>query len=409
MRLWRRFPVPLLLAAAAAAAADEPGATPASGAAPSVSLRLTPGDPAELPRPLPIDPDVLAPPAARPRKPGTTGTEFVIAPIPIVNPTFGTGLALAAGLVFPIDPDDADSPPSIAGVGGFYTDSHSYAIAAAFRTYLDHDRWRLLAAAATSDLHYDFFGVGSGAGNAGVSVPLSQRVDGYAVEVLRRVRPSFFAGLRYVWARSVIRVESANPEIPVPEEGRSETSAALGLHLQGDSRDSTFYPARGVLADLKADFNDPAVGATRTYQSYTVAGNVYARLGERGVLAMRLSGCSAQGDVPLYALCLFGMRNDLRGYDIGRYRDRLMYATQAEYRVSPPDRRGVLGRIGFVVFAGVGEVAPTVSAFGSDQLLPSLGGGLRILVARENRINFRIDYAWGKSGRGLYLGLGEAF
>ncbi|HET7452007.1 MAG TPA: BamA/TamA family outer membrane protein, partial [Thermoanaerobaculia bacterium] len=308
-----------------------------------------------------------------------------------------------------IDREDRESPPTIAGLGGFYTDNHSWALAAAFRTYLDHDRWRVMAVGATSDLHYDFFGVGSGAGNAGVSVPLSQRVDALGVELLRRVRPSLFAGLRYTTARSVIRVESDNPEVPVPENDLRETSGALGVRIQGDSRDSTFYPSRGFFADLKADFDDPAFGATRTYQSYTVAGNLYTSLAKRSVLALRLSGCSAQGDVPLYALCLFGARNDLRGYDIGRYRDHAMFATQAEFRVSPPERSGILGRIGFVAFAGVGEVAPSFSGLGSDTLLPSAGGGVRILVARENRINFRIDYAWGKAGGGLYLGLGEAF
>ena len=241
-------------------------------------------------------------------------------------------------------------------------------------------------------------------------MPLSQSVDAYGAEVLRRVSTSLFAGLRYVSARSVIRVHEENPEVPVPERDRQDTSAALGLHVQADSRDNTFNPSRGVLADLKADFNDPAFGASRTYQSYTAAGNVYAATGERQILAMRLSACSAQGDTPLYALCLFGSRSDLRGYDIGRYRDHSMFAAQAEYRLSLPESLGFFGKFGFVAFAGVGEVAPRFSSLNSDDLLPGGGAGIRFLVAKQNKINFRIDYAWGKSGsKGLYIGVGEAF
>jgi outer membrane translocation and assembly module TamA len=87
-----------------------------------------------------------------------------------------------------------------------------------------------------------------------------------------------------------------------------------------------------------------------------------------------------------------------------------MFATQAEYRLSLPESLGFFGKFGFVAFAGVGEVAPSFSNLNSDELLPGGGAGIRFLVARQNRINFRIDYAWGKAGsRGLYIGVGEAF
>jgi outer membrane protein assembly factor BamA len=404
-------PFLFLLLTASPAAADEPAPKPPLAETGPVDVRLTAADPTDLPRPLPLDPEAVAPPSgADSAEVEKKGRELVIAPIPIVNPTFGTGLALVAGLVFPIDKNDKDSPPTVAGVGGFYTDNHSYAVAAAIRTYLDHDRWRLLGIAATSQLNYDFFGVGSGAGSAGKSIPLSQRVDAFGLEGLRRVASSLFAGIRYVYARSVIRVDGENPDVSFPERDLEEVSASLGLHVQGDSRDSTFNPSRGVLADLRTDFYDPAFGSTRTYQSYSASGNLYLAAGARQILAVRLSACAAHGDVPTYALCLFGSHNDLRGYDIGRYRDRAMFATQAEYRLSLPESLGFFGKFGFVAFAGVGEVAPSFSNLNSDELLPGGGAGIRFLVARQNRINFRIDYAWGKAGsRGLYIGVGEAF
>jgi outer membrane protein assembly factor BamA len=410
-RARRCVPLLLLLLTVPLTAAGEPNPEPTPGAPAPINVRLTAADPIDLPRPMPIDEETVAPsPGATPADGGKRSRELVIAPIPIVNPTFGTGLALVAGLVFPINKDDKDSPPTVLGAGGFYTDNHSYAAAAAIRTYLNHDRWRLLGIAATGELNYDFFGVGSGAGSAGKSVPLSQRVDAFGAEVLRRVSTSLFAGIRYAHARSVLRVDGENPEVPVPERDLEETSASLGLHVQADSRDSTFNPSRGVLADLKTDFYDPAFGSTRTYQSYTAAGNAYVAAGERQILAMRVSACSARGDTPLYALCLFGSRNDLRGYDIGRYRDHAMFAAQAEYRLSLPESLGFLGKFGFVAFAGLGEVAPSFSALNSEDLLPGGGAGIRFLVAKENRINFRIDYAWGKAGsKGLYIGVGEAF
>jgi outer membrane protein assembly factor BamA len=186
--------------------------------------------------------------------------------------------------------------------------------------------------------------------------------------------------------------------------------AALGLRVQGDSRDSTTYPLRGALADLEADFYDPAFGGKRSFQSYRLYGNAYFSLRERQVLAARLTACSVRGDAPVYALCLFGTKNDLRGYQVGKFLNRAMLAAQAEYRLSLPERLGFFGHFGFVAFAGAGEVAPGLGDFNSEDLLPSAGLGIRYLLARENRVNFRIDYAWGKAGnRGLYVGVGEAF
>lgn len=59
--------------------------------------------------------------------------------------------------------------------------------------------------------------------------------------------------------------------------------------------------------------------------------------------------------------------------------------------------------------AAVSQTRVHLTALSTDDLLPA--GGLGIyLLSRQNHINFRADYAWGKSGsKGVYLGVGEAF
>ena len=106
--------------------------------------------------------------------------------------------------------------------------------------------------------------------------------------------------------------------------------------------------------------------------------NKYSSLGPRQVLAYRVMGCGVGGDVPFYDLCLFGFSNDLRGYYAGQFRDRRMFATQVEYRFE------LFWRIGVVGFVGVGAVAPELSKFRGDELLPAGGGGFRLTVAKKN-------------------------
>src|SRR5260370_20298079 len=105
-------------------------------------------------------------------------------------------------------------------------------------------------------------------------------------------------------------------------------------------------------------------------------------------------GCGVTGDpIPFFELCQFGMMGDLRGYQLGRYRDRTMFATQAEWRVT------LWRRFGATVFGGVGEVAPKWSGYDAENLLPSAGLGLRYNLSKQRRINLRLDLAHNKTGR----------
>lgn len=94
----------------------------------------------------------------------------------------------------------------------------------------------------------------------------------------------------------------------------------------------------------------------------------------------------------------------LRGYVRGRYRDRALAALQGEYR--SPVRR----RLGGVLFAGVGTVAPSLHRLGSGRLLPTHGVGVRLELDPQQRTSVRADYGRGIDGAsGLYLGFNQAF
>jgi hypothetical protein len=390
--------------------------SPTPAAASEPRIHLSAADAQEVPAPLPLSPDAIAPVRRVRSTPGKPeeekGLDFIAAPIPISNPTFGTGLAAVAAVLFPISKEDRVSPDTTVGIGGLYTDNHSWAFGAAARVYFAEDHWRFLAGGAFGDIHYDLFPAGLHPGDEFPGVPIQQKVEGGTAEILRRVSSVLFLGARYTYARTTVGLDVADSdsEAAPPVRDRSVTLASLALRTQADSRDSTLYPRSGALFDLTASFYDEAFGGTRVFQSYNAAINKYVGLGERSVLGVRLSACEIRGDAPVYALCLFGSDNDLRGYEVGRYINRSMFAAQAEYRWSLPDRPGFFGHLGFVGFVGVGEVARSFGDMTSDDLLPGGGVGVRYLLSRQSHINFRIDYAWGKAGsRGLYVGVGEAF
>lgn len=348
--------------------------------------------------PLPLGPASVASGGSQ-----SENGEWVIAPIPFRNASFGWGIGLGAGYIYQPLQDQTNAPPWVSGIGAFYTENGTWGVGGAHKMNLDGDRWRISGGGGYADLYYDFYGVGSDAGNAGRSVALNQRVGGGRAEILRQVSDNWYAGLRYTFGNSRTRLENTNlpPGVQLAPDDLSANVGALGVHVQRDTRDSQFYPRAGSLLNLSVDLFENAFGSDFTFQAYELSYNHYLNLASNHVVALRGYGRATSGRVPFFALCSFGTKGDLRGYTPGRYRDKMMFATQAEYRWR------ITQRFGLVAFAGIGGVAPELDEF--ETVLPSGGVGARYVIAKKNNVSLRLDAAWGRDERVIYFGVGEAF
>jgi outer membrane translocation and assembly module TamA len=177
----------------------------------------------------------------------------------------------------------------------------------------------------------------------------------------------------------------------------------VGGRAQRDTRDSSFYPRTGSFADMQLRVFDPALGSPFAYSVLPLSYDHYFSPGVRDVVALRLAGRLAFGDVPFYGQSFFGAGGDLRGYPVGEYHDEVLLAAQAEYR------RELIGWLSAVAFAGLGTVAPALDELDEGPTLPSTGIGLRFTLEKQNHVNFRIDLGWGRDEAVVYLGVGEAF
>ena len=330
---------------------------------------------------------------------------LVIAPIPISSPAFGSGLLLITAYVFKLNKNDKKSPPSSLGAAGVFTSNGTRGLALGGRLYLKENKYQTTFAVAKGRANLDFFGIGRIPGRSAIAVPLEMSGTIFFGEGMRNIGKNIFVGPRFQYRRLSANIDG--PPLPggfeVPAIDIKSTSAAIGVHVQRDRRDSTFYPTKGSLFDFTGDFFDQAWGSRREYQTYKIAYNGFREIKERQVLAYRVMACSANGSVPFYDLCLFGYNSDIRGYTTGQFQNRRMFATQAEYRVEWRKR------LGFTTFGGVGGVGRTWRDFRSDQLLPAGGVGLRFNLDKKNHMNYRVDLAFGREGRTLSIGVGEAF
>jgi outer membrane protein assembly factor BamA len=171
-----------------------------------------------------------------------------------------------------------------------------------------------------------------------------------------------------------------------------------------DTRDNIFSASRGQYHQLTVDLNGSALGSDYDFGRYVLDLRGYVDTMPDHVLALQGYFGFETGDPPFQHLFLFGGQDLMRGYYLGRFRDKNMIALQAEYRIVP-----ILWRLGAVVFGGIGDVADEPSNFAIGDFKYSIGGGIRFLLIRAEGIALRLDFGFGDGDSGFYITLGEAF
>jgi outer membrane protein assembly factor BamA len=290
-------------------------------------------------------------------------------------------------------------------IGGavFGSEKKSYGGALGYLGRFDEDNWKVMAGGGYAKINSDFYGVGKDASSKDISVLMEQKVTFFSLQVTPKIW-GVFVGLTLGYNKidNSFDVQGLPATVPVNSKLSNE-SWVPGLKLQLDHRDNTFYPQHGYLTDLQMQFYNENLGSSANFDKYRVDHNQYIHLWDENVLALRAALQAALGDVPFYYLPMFGMRSDLRGFKAGKYRDKVVWDLQAEYRQRFTDHWGG------VIFAGAGDVQPSVQEVTLDDLLWSEGVGLRYGLGAKNPVDFQCDVAYGDDAWSWYFGVGQAF
>lgn len=253
---------------------------------------------------------------------------------------------------------------------------------------------------------------------------LRYSVDRYSLRssFLKKIAPHFYAGLQlefenvynYKTLADSVQYISGQSEIDnLPIEG---FRSGAGLNISYDTRKNTLNPLDGSFVELKTVLFGKWLGSDFRYNSISLDARKYFNTVGKHTLALQLivNHNSPQNGtlIPLRGLSQLGGTDLIRGYRKGTYQDNNMTVAQIEYRMP------VWKFIGLVGFAGVGQVYEETKDWQFDRFRTGVGGGIRFMISKQQRINFRIDYAFGldstsgiggKAQSGVYLFVGEAF
>ena len=229
------------------------------------------------------------------------------------------------------------------------------------------------------------------------------------------VRPHFYLGglfdLNYTKVSDVNPVMEKDPYFQ--QFKRKYFNVGIGGLIQYDTRDDVATPTRGMLLGANFKLFGKYLGGAYNYEiielEYRQFKNIFR---PRSTLAWIAKSQIGLGDVPFTELPTFGSPFDLRGYYMGKYRDKSMAYGIVEYRHmfgSPAKYKSgnFWAKCGFVAWVGTGTIGETPFDWNKWKL--NFGAGLRFQMQPGK--NFRLDIGKepGQPGMQVYMNMTEAF
>jgi len=324
---------------------------------------------------------------------------LVPVPIPISNPTIGTGLAVALLYLHPQKSRKPDSPTTTTGLFGMYTDSRSWAVGAIHDGFYRDDRIRFRVPAFYGDFNLDFYGIGNDSPLKDNPVEYNAAASGLIPRLLFRLPwNNWFLGGQYALLKIDTKFKSSDSLLNASGIDSQDQTAGLGLVSVYDSRNSNFWPSKGSWLDLTATQYGEYVGGDFSYFKLITKWAQYFPVTDTITLVYRLDGEDVEGEAPFWALS----RVRLRGYAGGQLLDKVAVTAQAEVRWDFYRRWTALA------FGGGGRVAGSVGDLGSSPTNWAGGGGIRYMLIEKQKLSVGLDLAYAENGTfSVYFQVGD--
>ncbi len=287
----------------------------------------------------------------------------------------------------------------------FITLAGQYGVHFDHAIYTNKDKWFGLGKLKFQSYPLAYYGIGQNISGEELAIA-NANIISIRERLLRKVYNNWYFGLELNYERlSKVSFDWFHGIIPqnniLGQNGYG--NLGLGAGLVYDNRHNVLNVRHGLLSEVGYLFYDQAWGSTNKLGTLFLDNRIFFDLTERNVLAGQFIGQFSQGDVPFNQLSMIGGEMMMRGYYLGRYRDKNMLALQAEHRWLPFK---FSKRLGGALFAGIGSVSPNLNF---DKILWTAGGGLRVLLFPQRDVYTRLDVGLNPDGYGIYLFIGEAF
>ncbi|MCT1529450.1 outer membrane protein assembly factor [Sphingobacterium daejeonense] len=334
---------------------------------------------------------------------------FVVLPAVGYAQETGFEYGIASTYNFYIDKENLVSRTSNVTLIGTLTTKKQKNIKLTSDIWTKNNDYHIISELRFRDWPFNFYGLGNDTWKADEDY-LDQKLYRIKLDGEKRFAPNFYAGINLNYENFQFNdIESGgifeSPEVLGKDGGQY---MALGVSALYDTRNNTTYTTNGFYGRAKYSYAPNFFGKDNFVGNqieFDIRG-FYPITKQLTVAAQGLFRGTYGKNVPFYVMRELGGDMTMRGYYLGRYKDKNYMTAQAElrYRFHP--------RIGINGFLGTGS---TFSKQHDMRLIPSYGAGLRYFFSLEHNSSIRFDYAFGeqrpgeKRQSGFYLSISEAF
>ena len=337
---------------------------------------------------------------------------------PSYNPEASLGIGGAVLASFRMNRFDSISQRSFLPAGFNMSINGTFIAAGAGTLFFNENKFRIYMKYGFRNEPTNFFGVGFDQikenYKSDSTTNLKKNTLSFMPKFVWEVKPHIYVGgifdINYNKVRDIGSVLASNDYYA--RYGKRFTNIGLGATVQYDTRDDVATPFDGVLLSATGMVYGKYIGGNYNYQivelEYRQFKNVFKRRSTLGWIAKSQIGFN---NIPYTELPTFGSPSDLRGYIVGKYRDKSMAYGIVEYRhmfmSEEAYKRGAFwSKFGAVAWVGTGTLGNTPADWDTWKL--NYGVGLRIQL--QPRKNFRLDIGRDPGQKwGVYMNMTEAF
>ncbi len=319
---------------------------------------------------------------------------------PETNFAFGAG-----GIAYFRTSRIKNTRPSKVTASAYYSINNQYLISLAPSVYFNQNKNEITAEIYFENSIDEYYGTGSNSPD--IEEP-QYRYNNFSIDF--KIKHKFFEGLSFTFVYNFMNFNIADTKNNPFLNGEDVygifggITSGLGFGVSLDTRDNVFYPLKGYFTEFDGVYFADEFGSDYDFNRYLLdLRYYYSFTDDDNVLALQGYAASAGGTPPFYSLPKLGGQYRMRGYFEGRYRDKNYLMAQVEYR------KELFWRISGILFMGAGDVGENFSDFKFKNIKYSIGGGVRFVIDKSEKINVRADIGFGKNAFGFYFGIEEAF
>lgn len=292
---------------------------------------------------------------------------------------------------------------------GFVTTQSQYGAYIEHALHSDKNTWFLLGKLKTQSFPLSYYGIGYNSSKEKLATVEAFSFN-WKERLLRKVWKDFFIGIELDYqslSRVNFKANTNNLSLLQPTGYKGSNNLGIGFGLLYDNRHNVLNVRHGLFAETALLNYQKAFGSITNFSSIFTDFRCFHPIRKRNVLAIQSVGQFTLGDAPFNQYALLGGEMMMRGYYLGRFRDRNYISFQTEYRMLP---LSFAKKFGCAVFASTGIIYNQFSSITGKHLKYAGGAGIHYLLFPKKDVWTRLDFAVNnEGGTGFYFFMGCAF